>query len=82
MSKIVQLTPCSGWSYIAYDEGRVITHSVAAWALMDSGEVVGLIPVTGIGHVSNRPCLVPVPKQGGRYIENDKLKAEISKLGY
>jgi len=45
-AKIMQITPCSGWNYIHKDghSGKLYIHPVAAWALLESGEVVGLVP--------------------------------------
>ncbi|WP_139207441.1 hypothetical protein [Phytopseudomonas flavescens] len=46
MPKIVQITPCTGWFYVAdTSDPRScgVFEPVAAWALLDDGSVVGLM---------------------------------------
>jgi hypothetical protein len=69
--KISQITPCSGWNYIHKDSdtGKLYIHPVAAWALLENGEVVGL--VSGNTKDSSTPgkvaSLVQPPPVGGYY---------------
>jgi hypothetical protein len=54
MPKIVQITPCSGWFYVAdsnHPSCSGVFEPVAAWALLDDGSVVGLL---NDGHDSNQ----------------------------
>lgn len=72
--KIVQLIPCTGWYYLV-TQGVVNSYArpVAAWALLDNGEVVGMIP-TGAG-TPGYPSLVPATdiNAGGIYVQEDNL---------
>jgi hypothetical protein len=68
---IMQITPCSGWNYIHKDgdSGKLYIHPVAAWALLENGDVVGLVP--GDMKDSTTPGktarLVQPPAVGGYY---------------
>lgn len=70
-AKIMQISPCSGWNYIHKDgnSGKLYIHPVAAWALLENGEVVGLVP--GDMKDSSTPGktaqLVQPPAVGGYY---------------
>jgi len=70
-AKILQISPCSGWNYIHKDgnSGKLYIHPVAAWALLENGEVVGLVP--GDMKDSSTPGktaqLVQPPAVGGYY---------------
>ncbi|GAA4478929.1 hypothetical protein [Gluconacetobacter asukensis] len=45
---IVQITPCSGWSFRHQNEGQADSvYPVAAWALPQDSGVIGLIPARG-----------------------------------
>jgi hypothetical protein len=70
-AKIMQITPCSGWNFIHKDghSGKLYIHPVAAWALLESGEVVGMIsgdtkePMTP----GKTATLIQPPAVGGYY---------------
>lgn len=70
-AKIMQITPCSGWNYIHQDDhsGKLYIHPVAAWALLETGDVIGLVP--GAIKDSSTPGktaqLVQPPAVGGYY---------------
>lgn len=66
MPKIMQITPCSGWVHSTVVNDNVIVHQVAAWALLDNGDVVGLVPVSGGFTAQPHAKLVPAP-EGGNY---------------
>ncbi len=62
-----QVIPCEGWSY-AYlrDDNKTVVWPVAAWALLQSGEVIGLI--AGIARTNNDVAkLGSPPPVGGTY---------------
>ncbi|WP_131183911.1 hypothetical protein [Stutzerimonas kirkiae] len=71
MSKILQITPCSGWYYVSENNVEPLSFAVAAWGVIENGDVVGLIPVTDPDR--KYPRLVPVPPLGGRYLQEDAL---------
>lgn len=67
--KTQQIIPCSGWCYTTGDStnGKLHVWDVAAWALMDDGKVVGLIPASDATNERNIACLTPPPPIGGTY---------------
>lgn len=74
---VTQVNPCSGWYYLAAQpSGEPLVYHVAAWGLLSSGEVVGLVPVHGGNRGPNYPTLVPVPEIGGSYVPEVKLTPE------
>jgi hypothetical protein len=67
-SNIIQITPCDGWVFRHINEGRSDSvHPVAAWALLSTGVVVGLIPVSDAKDEGGRAQLVFPPPIGGTY---------------
>ena len=81
MSKIVQITPCTGWFYVADSSdprSGGVFEPVAAWALREDGSVVGLI---NDGRDSNQiggAYLVPATAQDacdpiGEYLHESQL---------
>lgn len=72
MPKIAQISPCSGWVHVSGVDGDINIHHVASWALLDGGEVVGLVPVSGGGRAQPNAQLVPAPA-GGRYCLMEQL---------
>ncbi len=64
----VQIIPCSGWSYKHNAPGGGHTlHPIAVWAMLEDGEVIGLIAVTEGG----MPKLVrPPPATGSEYVQD------------
>lgn len=74
---IVQISSCTDWYYLEWDKDgqQWSAVPVAAWAVMDNGEVQGLIPVKADPNASvNYPKLVPVPERGnGQFRHFTKL---------
>lgn len=72
--KIVQLIPCTGWYYVVTNN-RVnpYAHPVAAWALLENGEVVGMIPKGA--EKPGYPSLVAAIDKGagGIYVQEENL---------
>lgn len=71
--KTQQIIPCSGWCYTSGDwsNGKLHVWNVAAWALMDDGNVIGLISTTTIARTErNVACLMSPPPIGGHYFLN------------
>jgi len=78
MSKIIQITPCTDWyyAYIDKDDGDWFVSPIAAWALTDTGEVLGLLPASYAGDPAKdkNPHLVPVPNAVvGHFVHESKL---------
>lgn len=66
--KIVQISPCDGWVFRHPNEHRADSiYPVAAWALLSSGVVIGLIPVSTAKDNHDRARLVFPPPLGGTY---------------
>ena len=74
MSKILQVSPCKGWVHVSESDGELIIHRVASWALLDNGDVVGLVPVSATGRGQPYAKLVPAP-EGGKYCLVEQLNA-------
>jgi len=66
-----QIIPCSGWNYThpnPQEGGKEVVLPVAAWALLASGEVIGLIAVDGGPKTDGGIArLVQPPPVGGCY---------------
>lgn len=66
----------SGWIFVQKDP--IAYYRVVCWEKMESGDIVGLISVTGStddsGHIVNK--LVPPPPLAGRYVHIDDLTEE------
>lgn len=71
--KIQNLSPCDGWFYVAHDDGKDIIFRVAAWAVRDDGQVVGMISASGAVTDEKIPRLVTPPSIGGMYLHRDSL---------
>ena len=57
---IKSIAPCDGWFYTARGSlGEDIVFKVAAWAVLESGDVVGMIPVSDGVTGDNIARLVP-----------------------
>lgn len=74
MSKILQISPSAGWVHVSGADGDINIHRVASWALLDSGEVVGLVPVSAADSDQPIAKLVAAP-DGGRYCLEGQLTA-------
>lgn len=77
---ITQIIPSNGWYHVHELNGRVYITALGAWALMDNGEVVGLVPVEGSpsGRSPVHPRLEPVAPIHARYChETDQDFAEL-----
>lgn len=72
MSKILQISPCTGWVHVSGVDGDLNIHRVGSWALLDNGDVVGLVPVSATGRGQPHAKLVPAPN-GGRYCLVEQL---------
>jgi hypothetical protein len=69
-----QIIPCSGWNYThpnPQQGGAEVIHPVAAWALLESGEVIGLLAIQdserGPKTTDGIARLVAPPPVGGSY---------------
>ncbi|WP_183116477.1 hypothetical protein [Gluconacetobacter diazotrophicus] len=66
--EIVQIIPCSDWNFRHQNDGQADSvYPVAAWALLQNGGVIGLIPARGAVTERNIARLVPPPPLGGSY---------------
>ncbi|MCS3471944.1 hypothetical protein ACCD10_14430 [Pseudomonas sp. Pseusp122] len=67
MASIKQISPCTGWNYVHKDcdSGKLSIHPVAAWALLESGEVIGMISIDE--KQVGRPARLSQPPAGGGY---------------
>jgi hypothetical protein len=66
--KIAQIAPCNGWIFRHRGvDNRDVNHPVAAWALLDNGDVIGLIPASDATTANNEARLVAPPPVGGTY---------------
>lgn len=74
--EIIQISPCSGWVFRHHNECRPDSvYPVAAWALLSSGVVVGLIPVSDAKDNHGRAKLVFPPPIGGTYERDEPGKS-------
>jgi hypothetical protein len=72
--KIQSISPCAGWYWAAKgSRGEDIVFNVAAWALTEAGEVIGMIPVTDGVTKDNVARLVAPPPIKGTYIPTERL---------
>lgn len=71
MDTIKQISPCSGWNFIHKDgdSGKLSIHHVAVWALLASGDVVGLISVDE--KLTDKPPRLTQPPPGGYYVPSE-----------
>lgn len=77
MPKIIQICPTSGDWYLVHDapgvDGGQVVHSVATWALLDDGSVVGLIGDIPKGGNREIPTLEYVPSLASKYLKAESL---------
>lgn len=78
--EIIQISPCDGWVFRHANEHRADSiYPVAAWALLSSGVVVGLIPVSNARDNHGRAKLVfPPPLEGTYQRLSEPVKAGTS----
>lgn len=80
MSRIIQLTPCSGWFYLEQNQhtSEWSVTPIAAWGLTDRGGPVGMLPVDGILRTArvDYPHLQPAPDKGGKIVHVSQLSIE------
>ena len=70
------IAACDNWFYTAkgaHDEE--IVFAVAAWALTDSGEIIGLIGQTGAVTKEHVARLTSPPPIKGSYVSGERLTA-------
>ncbi len=71
---IKSLTPCNDWYFVAKGtRDEDIVFRVAAWALLQNSDVIGLISASGAGTETNVARLVAPPPIKGMYIAGDQL---------
>ncbi|MDK9721797.1 MAG: hypothetical protein OEL53_11500 [Rhodospirillales bacterium] len=71
---IQNLTSCDGWYYVAKGPAvGDIVFKVAAWALTERGEVIGLISASGAETDDKVSRLVFPPSIGGKYLPEEAL---------
>jgi hypothetical protein len=72
--KIQSIAPCTGWYYTAKGSRQEdIVFNVAAWALTDAGDVIGMIPVSDAATGDNVARLVAPPPIKGTYVPAERL---------
>lgn len=77
--EIVQISPCDGWVFRHQnDHQKDSIYPVAAWALLRSGRVVGLIPASTSKDERDRAALVLPPPLGGTYERLSKSAEEVA----
>lgn len=69
MAKYLQITPATDWFFV-FNRGTasVTVFHVAAWALTDAGNVIGLI-----GSVKGERLVEPPGVRDGIYLHRDQL---------
>ncbi|CAM2164605.1 conserved hypothetical protein [Burkholderia latens] len=73
-TRIQSLSPCADWFYVATgSRDEDIVFRVAAWAVLESGEVVGMIAASGAATDDNVARLVTPPPIKGGYKHIDTL---------
>ncbi|HEX5339034.1 MAG TPA: hypothetical protein VFW53_11410 [Gallionella sp.] len=71
------ITSATGW-YFRDDgaKGSPIVWQLAAWAMTEAGDVVGLVAPAGAKNTDGSPKLARIPDGGGRYLHRDQLTDE------
>lgn len=70
---IKSIAPYSGWYYAAKDGNTSVVFKVAAWALLDTDEVIGMISASGAATSDNVARLVIPPSIKGHYVPEELL---------
>jgi hypothetical protein len=71
---IKSLTPCDGWFYVSKGvQNEDIVFHVAAWALLDTDEVVGMIAASNARTKDKMARLVMPPPIEGTYLVLEQL---------
>jgi hypothetical protein len=76
---IKNIVPCDGWYFTApapSEHESPIVFKVAAWALYENGDVVGLVNASGATTRENVGRLVAPPPIKGSYRSEDQLNTE------
>jgi hypothetical protein len=73
---IKSISPCSGWYYVAEHEGSHIVFNVAAWALLETGEVIGMVAPSGAATAENVARLSFPPPIKGSYVSEEVLSQQ------
>lgn len=80
MSEIIQLTPCTDWFYLEWDQhtSEWSVRPVAAWGLTNEGDALGMLPIDGIRDSARPeyPHLKPAPDSGGKFVHISMLSAK------
>jgi hypothetical protein len=72
--RFTSLCPCADWFYTATgSQDEPIVFRVAAWALQDNGDVIGLVSASSATTNANVSRLVGPPPIGGRYVHESQL---------
>ncbi|KAA0073152.1 hypothetical protein CIW54_27945 (plasmid) [Paraburkholderia sp. T12-10] len=72
--KIQSIAPCTGWYYTAKGaRDEDIVFDVAAWAITDAGEVVGMISASDAATDDGVARLVAPPPIKGMYVPAERL---------
>lgn len=80
MNKLI--IPAIDWFFVHKTSNEPIVWPLAAWALNEKGETVGLIAAFGAEQGKNHetPSLSVVPNLPGRYLHQSQLTAQERKL--
>lgn len=72
--KIQSIAPCTGWYWAAKgSRDEDIVFNVAAWAITEAGEVIGMLPVSDAVTDDNVARLVAPPPIKGTYVPAERL---------
>lgn len=74
MSTVVQISSCTGWFHVSGEDPEWKVFRVAAWAVLDNGDTVGLIPVEATNRGPDYARLGRAPR-GGVYIQESQMNA-------
>lgn len=71
------ITSSTGW-YFRHDgeKGKPIVWQLAAWAMTESGEVIGLVAPGDAKNADGFPTLACIPRVIGCYLHRDQLTEE------
>ncbi|UUZ66565.1 hypothetical protein LP417_34000 (plasmid) [Polaromonas sp. P1-6] len=79
--KYITIIPAVDWFFVHENEhqatfARYTAHHLAAWALMEDGTVVGLLPVVGLPRSpATNAKLIEPPSMKGEYLHASQLQA-------
>jgi len=72
MSSVVQISSCTGWFHVSGEDPEWKVFRVAAWAVLDNGDTIGLIPAEATTRGPDYTRLARAPK-GGVYLQESQM---------